>query len=181
MSRILVIDDEKSIRNTLREILQYEKYEVDDAADGPEGLKLLESNKYSAILCDIKMPKMDGIEVLEKIMQMTDTPVIMISGHGTIDTAVEAIKKGAFDYISKPLDLNRLLITIRNAMDKSILVDETKTLKKKINGVHEMIGESEEMIKVKDLIARVAPTDARVLITGESGTEKNLLQGGCMH
>ena len=175
MSRILVIDDEKSIRNTLREILSYEKYEVDDAADGPDGLKLIESNKYSAILCDIKMPKMDGIEVLEKILMMTDTPVIMISGHGTIDTAVEAIKKGAFDYISKPLDLNRLLITIRNAMDKSILVDETKILKKKINGVQEMIGESEEMLKVKDLIARVAPTDARVLITGESGTGKELV------
>ncbi|TRZ71065.1 MAG: sigma-54-dependent Fis family transcriptional regulator, partial [Bacteroidetes bacterium] len=175
MSRILVIDDEKSIRNTLREILQYEKYEVDDAADGPDGLKLLESNKYSAILCDIKMPKMDGIEVLEKILLVTDTPVIMISGHGTIDTAVEAIKKGAFDYISKPLDLNRLLITIRNAMDKSILVDETKILKKKINGVHEMIGESEEMLKVKDLIAKVASTDARVLITGESGTGKELV------
>ena len=175
MSRILVIDDEKSIRNTLHEILQYEKYEVDDAEDGPDGLKLLESNKYNAILCDIKMPKMDGIEVLEKIMLMTDTPVIMISGHGTIDTAVEAIKKGAFDYISKPLDLNRLLITIRNAMDKSILVDETKILKKKINGVHEMIGESEEMLKVKDLIAKVAPTDARVLITGESGTGKELV------
>ncbi len=175
MSRILVIDDEKSIRNTLHEILQYEKYEVDTAEDGPEGLKLLESNKYNAILCDIKMPKMDGIEVLEKIMLMTDTPVIMISGHGTIDTAVESIKKGAFDYISKPLDLNRLLITIRNAMDKSSLVDETKTLKKKINGVHEMIGESEAMLKVKDLIAKVAPTDARVLITGESGTGKELV------
>jgi DNA-binding NtrC family response regulator len=175
MSRILVIDDEKSIRNTLHEILQYEKYEVDGAEDGPEGLKFLESNKYSAILCDIKMPKMDGIEVLEKIMLMTDTPVIMISGHGTIDTAVEAIKKGAFDYISKPLDLNRLLITIRNAMDKSSLVDETKILKKKINGVHEMIGESEEMLKINDLIAKVAPTDARVLITGESGTGKELV------
>jgi two-component system nitrogen regulation response regulator NtrX len=175
MSRILVIDDEKSIRNTLHEILQYEKYEVDEAEDGPEGLKLLESNKYNAILCDIKMPKMDGIEVLEKIMLMTDTPVIMISGHGTIDTAVEAIKKGAFDYISKPLDLNRLLITIRNAMDKSSLVDETKILKKKISGVHEMIGESEEMLKIKDLIGKVAPTDARVLITGENGTGKELV------
>jgi DNA-binding NtrC family response regulator len=175
MSRILVIDDEKSIRNTLREILQYEKYEVDDAEDGPEGLRLLESNKYNAILCDIKMPKMDGIEVLEKIMGMADTPVIMISGHGTIDTAVEAIKKGAFDYISKPLDLNRLLITIRNAMDKSSLVDETKILRKKISGITEMIGESEEMLKVKELIAKVAPTDARVLITGENGTGKELV------
>jgi DNA-binding NtrC family response regulator len=175
MSRILVIDDEKSIRNTLREILQYEKYEVEDAANGPDGLKLMESNKYNAILCDIKMPGMDGIEVLEKVQLMTDTPVIMISGHGTIDTAVEAIKKGAFDYISKPLDLNRLLITIRNAMEKSILVDEAKVLKRKINGVNEMIGESEEMHKVKDLIAKVAPTDARVLITGESGTGKELV------
>lgn len=175
MSKILVIDDERSIRNTLREILQYEKYEVDEAADGPDGLKLLESNKYNTILCDIKMPKMDGIEVLEKILLLTDTPVIMISGHGNIDTAVEAIKKGAFDYISKPLDLNRLLITIRNAMDKSILVDETKLLRRKISGVQEIIGESEEILRVKDLIAKVAPTDARVLITGESGTGKELV------
>lgn len=175
MPRILVIDDEKSIRNTLREILQYEKYEVDDVANGPDGLRFLESNKYNAILCDIKMPGMDGIEVLEKILLMVDTPVIMISGHGTIDTAVEAIKKGAFDYISKPLDLNRLLITIRNALEKSNLVNETKVLKRKINGVHEMIGESEAMHKVKDLIAKVAPTDARVLITGESGTGKELV------
>jgi len=175
MSRILIIDDEKSIRNTLREILQYEKYEIDDAEDGPDGLKLLESNRYNAILCDIKMPKMDGIEVLEKILLMTDTPVIMISGHGTIDTAVEAIKKGAFDFISKPLDLNRLLITIRNALEKSNLVDETKTLKRKIHGVLDMIGESEEMLRVKDLIAKVAPTDARVLINGENGTGKELV------
>ncbi|MGA3014708.1 MAG: sigma-54 dependent transcriptional regulator [Bacteroidales bacterium] len=175
MSKILVIDDEKSIRNTLREILQYEKYEVDEAADGPDGLKLLESNKYNTILCDIKMPKMDGIEVLEKILLSTDTPVIMISGHGNIDTAVEAIKKGAFDYISKPLDLNRLLITIRNAMDKSLLVDETKILRRKISGVQEIIGESEEILRVKDIIAKVAPTDARVLITGESGTGKELV------
>lgn len=175
MSKILIIDDERSIRNTLREILQYEEYEVDDAADGPDGLKLLESHKYNTILCDIKMPKMDGIEVLEKILLMSDTPVIMISGHGTIDTAVEAIKKGAFDYISKPLDLNRLLITIRNAMDKSILVDETKILKRKISGVQEIIGESEEILRMKDLIAKVAPSDARVLIMGESGTGKELV------
>jgi two-component system, NtrC family, nitrogen regulation response regulator NtrX len=175
MSRILVIDDERSIRNTLREILSYEKYEIDDAADGPEGLALLETNRYNAILCDIKMPKMDGIEVLEKILLKTEAPVIMISGHGTIDTAVEAIKKGAFDYISKPVDLNRLLITLRNAIDKYSLVDETRNLKMKINGVHEMIGESVEMKKVKDLIAKVAPTDARVLITGENGTGKELV------
>jgi two-component system nitrogen regulation response regulator NtrX len=175
MPRILVIDDEKSIRNTLREILQYEKYEVDDAGDGPNGLRMIDTNRYNAILCDIKMPQMDGLEVLEKILMKTDTPVIMISGHGNIDTAVEAIKKGAFDFIAKPLDLNRLLITVRNALEKSKLVDEAKQLKNRINGVHEIIGESEEILKVKDLIAKVAPTDARVLITGESGTGKELV------
>ncbi len=175
MSRILVIDDEKSIRNTLREILAYEKYEVTDAADGMEGLRLIDENKFDVVLCDIKMPKMDGIEVLEQIMKKSDTPVIMISGHGNIETAVEAIKKGAYDYISKPLDLNRLLVTIRNAMDKSLLVHETKILKRKISGVYDMIGESESMNHVKALITKVAPTDARVLITGENGTGKELV------
>jgi len=175
MHKILVIDDEKSIRNTLLEILRYEKYEVDEAADGPDGLKLLETNKYNTILCDIKMPKMDGNEVLEKIQMITDCPVIMISGHGTIDTAVESIKKGAFDYISKPLDLNRLLITVRNAINKSLLVDETKKLNDKINGNHEMIGDSIEFVKLIKLIEKVAPTDARVLVTGESGTGKELV------
>lgn len=175
MSKILVIDDEKSIRNTLREILAYEKYEVTDAPDGIEGLKLVDENKFDVILCDIKMPRMDGIEVLEAVMKKTDTPVIMISGHGTIETAVEAIKKGAYDYIAKPLDLNRLLVTIRNAMDKSMLVHETKSLKRKISGVYDMIGESESIFHVKALINKVAPTDARVLITGENGTGKELV------
>jgi DNA-binding NtrC family response regulator len=175
MPKILVIDDEKSIRSTLREILEYEKFQVDDAPDGIEGLKLVGAARYDVILCDIKMPKMDGLEVLEKILQVTDAPVIMISGHGTIDTAVEAIKKGAFDYIEKPLKLNRLLVTIRNAVDKGHLVTETKALKKKIGGVTEIIGESDAILQVKELIGRVAPTDARVLITGDNGTGKELV------
>jgi two-component system, NtrC family, nitrogen regulation response regulator NtrX len=175
MSKILVIDDERSIRNTLREILEYEKFEVDDAFDGIEGLKLINAGKYDAILCDIKMPKMDGIEVLDQVLKISDTPMIMISGHGTIDTAVEAIKKGAYDYISKPIDLNRLLVSIRNALERKNLVDETKILKRKINGTLEMIGESEAMKNLKELISKVAPTDARVLVTGENGTGKELV------
>jgi two-component system nitrogen regulation response regulator NtrX len=175
MFSILVIDDEKSIRNTLREILEYEKFSVDEAATGMEGLTLVGNNRYDVILCDIKMPKMDGIEVLEQALKITDTPVIMISGHGTIDTAVEAIKKGAYDYIAKPLDLNRLLVSIRNAMEKISLLDETKLLKKKISGTQEMIGESEAIRQVRELIRKVAPTDARVLITGENGTGKELV------
>jgi two-component system, NtrC family, nitrogen regulation response regulator NtrX len=175
MIKILVIDDEKSIRNTLLEILEYEKYSVDVAADGIEGLKLVNAAKYDVILCDIKMPKMDGIEVLENIMKITDTPVIMISGHGTIETAVEAIKKGAYDFIAKPLDLNRLLVTIRNAMERASLLDETKILKRKIRGTHEIVGESESIVHVKELIKKVASTDARVLITGENGTGKELV------
>ena len=175
MAKILVIDDEKSIRNALRDILEYEKYSVDDAADGLEGIELVKKNQYDAILCDIKMPKMDGIEVLEKIMTLSDTPVVMISGHGNIETAVEAIKKGAFDFISKPLDLNRLLITVRNALDKGHLVNETKTLKKKVSKTWDMIGESPAIMQIKELIERVAATDARVLITGENGTGKELV------
>jgi two-component system, NtrC family, nitrogen regulation response regulator NtrX len=175
MTKILVIDDEKSIRNTLLEILEYEKYSVDTAADGVEGLKLVNTNKYDVILCDIKMPKMDGIEVLENIMKITDTPVIMISGHGTIETAVEAIKKGAYDFISKPLDLNRLLVTIRNAMERSSLLDETKILKRRIRGTHDIVGESEAIRHVKELIKKVAATDARVMITGGNGTGKELV------
>jgi two-component system, NtrC family, nitrogen regulation response regulator NtrX len=175
MSKILVIDDERSIRNTLREILEYEKFEVEDASDGMEGLKMISTGKYDAILCDIKMPKMDGIEVLEQVLKISDTPVIMISGHGTIDTAVEAIKKGAYDYISKPLDLNRLLVSIRNALERKTLVDETKILKRKISGTLEMIGESEAIKNLKELISKVAPTDARVLVTGENGTGKELV------
>jgi len=175
MSRILVIDDEKSIRNTLREILEYEKYTVDDAADGATGLLMVKEHKYDAILCDIKMPNMDGIEVLTQIYEMTDTPVIMISGHGTIDTAVEAIKKGAYDYISKPLDLNRLLITLRNARDRTTLIDETRLLKRRIGANYEMIGTSEPMQQIRSMIEKVAPTEARVLITGENGTGKELV------
>ncbi len=176
MSKILVIDDEKSIRNTLKEILSYEKYDVHEAPDGMEGIKMAEKDKYDVILCDIKMPKMDGLETLEKLQEKNaDVPVVMISGHGTIDTAVEALKKGAFDYISKPLDLNRMLITIRNAMERNSLITETKVLKRKIFKTSEMIGESEGIKKVKEMIERVAPTEARVLITGENGTGKELV------
>jgi DNA-binding NtrC family response regulator len=175
MPRILVIDDERSIRNTLREILEYEKFDVDDAADGTAGLNLVKANRYDAILCDIKMPGIDGIEVLTKITELTDTPVIMISGHGTIDTAVEAIKRGAYDYIAKPLDLNRLLVTLRNARDKVNLIDEARMLRRRIGASYEMIGESEAMGQIRSMIARVAPTEARVLITGENGTGKELV------
>lgn len=176
MAKILIIDDEKSIRKTLREILEYEKYQVDEAADGIEGLSLIQKEKYDIILCDIKMPKMDGIEVLDKVMQMSiDTPVVMVSGHGNIETAVEAVKKGAFDFIAKPLDLNRLLVTIRNAMDKLVLVKETKVLKKKVSKTFDMIGESKAIGQIKEMIERVAPTDARVLVTGENGSGKELV------
>lgn len=175
MSKILVVDDERSIRNTLREILEYEKYEVSDAETGMAALELLKQYDFDVILLDIKMPQMDGMEVLEHILKDNDTPVIMISGHGTIETAVEAIKKGAFDYIAKPLDLNRLLVTIRNALDKSRLITETKVLKKKVSKKYEMIGESPAMLGILDMIDRVAPTHARVLITGENGTGKELV------
>lgn len=176
MSKILVIDDERSIRNTLKDILEYEKYDVDLAEDGKKGLEMIKSTEYQIILCDIKMPGMDGIEVLEKLQVMApDTPVVMISGHGNIDTAVESIKKGAYDFIEKPLDLNRLLITIRNAMDKSTLVNETKILKKKVSKKYEIIGESSAIKKVIGMADRVAPTDARVLITGPNGTGKELI------
>ncbi len=176
MSHILVIDDEKSIRNTLREVLVYENHSVDLASDGEEGIELFKANKYDIVLCDIKMPKMDGIEVIEHIFEISnDVPVVMISGHGNIDTAVEAIKKGAFDFIEKPLDLNRLLITMRNALDKSNLITETKVLKKKVSKTWDMVGNSPSIIKVKEMIERVAPTDARVLITGSNGTGKELV------
>ena len=176
MSKILVIDDERSIRNTLKDILEYEKYEVDLAEDGKMGLEMVKQTEYDIVLCDIKMPGMDGIEVLEKMIPLApDTPVVMISGHGNIDTAVESIKKGAYDFIEKPLDLNRLLITIRNAMDKSTLVNETKILKKKVSKKFEIIGESPAIKKVIEMADRVAPTDARVLITGANGTGKELV------
>lgn len=176
MAKILVIDDERSIRSTLKEILEYEKYEVDLASSGLEGLEMFSANTYDIILCDIKMPEMDGMEVIEKIFEQgSDAPVIMISGHGNIDNAVQAIKRGAYDFIEKPLDLNRLLITIRNAMDKSSLITETKVLKKKVSKTGEMIGSSSSIVKVKEMIERVAPTEARVLITGNNGTGKELV------
>lgn len=176
MARLLVIDDERSIRNTLKEILEYEKHTVEVAEDGTDGLEKIKDGKFEAIFCDIKMPRMDGIEVLEKLVeQIPDTPVIMISGHGNIDTAVESIKKGAFDFIEKPLDLNRLLITLRNALDRSQLITETRVLKRKVNKTFDMVGESEPIVKVKDMIEKVAPTDARVLITGSNGTGKELV------
>jgi two-component system nitrogen regulation response regulator NtrX len=176
MSKILVIDDEKSIRNTLKEVLEYEHHQIDIAEDGPSGIELFSANAYDVVLCDIKMSKMDGIEVLQKISETSpDIPVIMISGHGNIDTAVEAIKKGAYDFLEKPLDLNRLLITIRNAMDKSRLITQTQVLKNKVSKMYEIVGESTAIKMVKEMIDRVAPTEARVLITGSNGTGKELV------
>ena len=175
MAKILVVDDDRAIRSTLKEILEYEKYIVTDAPDGMEALELVKNEQFEVILLDIKMPRMDGLEVLEEIMKISDTPVVMISGHGTIETAVEAIKKGAYDYIAKPLDLNRLLITIRNALDKSLLVNEAKMLRRKVYKQYEMIGESPAINHIKEMIDRVAPTDARVLITGDNGTGKELV------
>lgn len=176
MSNILIIDDEKAIRKTLSEILSYEGYKIDEAGDGEEGFRKFREKEYDVILCDIKMPKMDGIEFLEKAKEANpDLPIIMISGHGTIETAVEAVKKGAYDYISKPPDLNRLLITIRNAMDKTSLVAETKVLKRRVSKVQDMIGESRPIHKIRETIDKVAPTDARILITGENGVGKELV------
>jgi DNA-binding NtrC family response regulator len=176
MANILIIDDEKSIRKTLTEILSYEGYKIDEAGDGEEGLKKFSEKTYDVVLCDIKMPKLDGIEFLDKSKMINpDIPVIMISGHGNLDTAVEAVKKGAFDYISKPPDLNRLLITLRNALDKQSLVTETKVLKRKVGKALEMIGDSGPLNKIKDTIEKVAPTEARVLITGDNGVGKELV------
>ncbi len=176
MADILIIDDEKAIRKTLIEILSYEGYKIDEASDGEEGLLKFKKKTYDLVLCDIKMPKLDGIEFLQKVSTINpDVPVIMISGHGNIETAVEAVKLGAFDFISKPPDLNRLLITIRNALDKTILVQETKILKRKVNKVQEMIGNSNSILNIKNTIDKVAPTDARVMITGGNGTGKELV------
>jgi len=178
MAKILIVDDETSIRKTLCEILEFEKYDVDQAADGLECLVKLKKDTYDVIIMDIKMPKMDGMEALERIQLLVpDTPVVMISGHATIDTAVDAVKKGAFDFISKPPDLNRLLITIRNAMDKAVLVSETKVLKHKVSKykTQKIIGDSAGISKITETIDRVAPTDARVLITGDNGTGKELV------
>lgn len=176
MYKILVIDDEKSIRNTLKDILGFEGYQVEIAENGIVGVELVKSADFDIILCDIKMPDMDGIEALEQIMKLKpESTVVMISGHGTIDTAVEAIKKGAFDFIEKPLDLNRLLITLRNACDKTALVKETKFLKQKVSRKFEIIGESPAIRKVLEMCDRVAPTEAKVLITGANGTGKELI------
>jgi DNA-binding NtrC family response regulator len=176
MANILIIDDEKAIRKTLIEILAFEGHKIEEAADGEEGLKKFTEKSFDVVLCDIKMPKMDGIEFLEKAKQHNaDIPIIMISGHGNIDTAVDAVKKGAYDYISKPPDLNRLLITIRNASEKQDLVTETKVLKRKISKVQEIVGDSPEILSIKNTIDKVAPTDARVLITGENGSGKELV------
>ncbi len=173
---ILIVDDEKAIRNSLKDILGMEGFKVDEAADGADAMKKIAENNYDCILCDIKMPKADGIEVLQKTIETKpDIPFIVISGHGDIDTAVDAVKKGAYDYISKPPDLNRLLITIRNAMDKTSLVAETKQLRKRVSKATEMYGDSAGMNKIKETIEKVAPTDARVLITGENGAGKELV------
>ena len=176
MARILIIDDEKAIRKTLSEILTYEGYKIEEAADGEEGLRKFSATTFDIVLCDIKMPKMDGIEFLEKAKAVNpDVPVVVISGHGNIDTAVEAVKKGAFDYISKPPDLNRLLITLRNAKDRQALATETRVLKRRVSRVQEMVGDSEPIRLIKSTIEKVAPTDARVLITGENGVGKELV------
>ena len=176
MAEILIIDDEKAIRKALMEILSAEGYKTEEAGDGEEGLKKFREKSYDVVLCDIKMPKLDGIEFLLKASEANaDVPVIMISGHGNIETAVDAVKKGAFDYISKPPDLNRMLITIRNAMDRSSLVTETKVLKRRVNRVQEMIGESSPIKKIKETIEKVAPTDARIMITGDNGVGKELV------
>ncbi|RZK26213.1 MAG: sigma-54-dependent Fis family transcriptional regulator, partial [Hymenobacter sp.] len=174
MPRILIIDDEKAIRHTLKEILEFESYTVDQAEDGPAGLDLLIQQKYDVVLCDIKMPKMDGMEVLERAQKLApDAAFIMVSAHGNIEMAVDATKKGAFDFLPKPPDLNRLLVTVRNALDRSKLVTETKTLKKKLATAgkigSEMIGTSTTLGAVRKAIEKVAPTDARVLITGPNG------------
>ncbi len=176
MARILVIDDERSIRNTMKDILEFEKHKVVLAENGKVGLNTALNESFDLIFSDIKMPEMDGIEFLEQLRsENTDTPVVMISGHGNIDTAVECIKKGAFDFIEKPIDLNRLLVTVRNAIEKGSLVTETKKLKRKVSSKNQMIGESEGINRVREMIEKVAPTDARVLITGANGTGKEVV------
>jgi len=176
MPKILIIDDEKAIRRTIKEILEFEKYNVDEAEDGQQGLDMALKGNYDVILSDIKMPKLDGTELLNKLMAHgTESSLIMMSGHGNIETAVDAVKKGAYDYLAKPIDLNRLLVTIRNAMDKTTLVTETKILKKKIGKSYEMIGDSKALNNIREMIEKVAPTDARVLITGSNGSGKELV------
>lgn len=176
MTKILIIDDERAIRSTLKDIIEYEGFQVLEAQDGPEGLEIIRKGRVDLVLCDIKMPKMDGMEVLAEIQKSNaDLPVIMISGHGTVETAVEATRLGAYDFIAKPPDLNRLLITIRNALERGNLVTETKILKQKISKTQEILGDSSAIQNIRDTIDRVAPTDARVLVTGENGTGKELV------
>lgn len=176
MAKILVIDDEKSIRNSMKDILSFEGHDVVLAENGMEGLVAVKTEKPEVVFCDIKMPKMEGIEVLQRIREFTtEIPVIMISGHGTIETAIEAIKKGAYDFIEKPLDLNRILITIKNATDKNRLVQETMTLKTKVSKKYEMIGSSQALEHIRTMIDKVAVSDARVLITGPNGCGKELV------
>ncbi|MDB5253790.1 MAG: Fis family transcriptional regulator [Flaviaesturariibacter sp.] len=173
---ILLIDDERAIRKTLGEILSFEGYTIEEASDGEEGLAMYQKKIYDVVLCDIKMPKLDGLEFLQKAMEHNpDVPIIMISGHGTIETAVEAVKKGAYDFIQKPPDLNRLLVTIRNAKERNSLVSETKTLRRRVNKVQEMIGESDPIKRIKETIDKVAPTEARILVTGDNGVGKELV------
>jgi DNA-binding NtrC family response regulator len=176
MSNILIIDDERAIRKTLGEILGFEGYKIEEAADGEEGLGKFRQKMFDVVLCDIKMPKLDGLEFLEKARALNpDVPIIMVSGHGNIDTAVEAVKKGAYDYISKPPDLNRLLITLRNALDKTNLVKETKVLRRKVSQPQQIIGSGNALSRIKETIEKVAPTEARILITGENGVGKELV------
>lgn len=176
MAKILVIDDEKAIRRSIREILEFEKHQVEEAEDGQMGLNMALKNNYDIILSDIKMPKIDGTELLQKLMESHfNCAVIMMSGHGTIETAVDAVKKGAYDYLAKPIDLNRMLVSVRNAMEKNELVTETKVLKKKITKSTDMIGNSGAIKAIKDIIDKVAPTDAKVLITGSNGSGKELV------
>jgi two-component system nitrogen regulation response regulator NtrX len=175
MAKILVIDDERSIRNALKDILEFENHIVVGAEDGIKALEMMKEEKYDLVFCDIKMPQMDGIEVLDKVKELYDMPMVMISGHGNIETAVECIKKGAFDFIEKPIDLNRLLVCVRNGLQHKSLVTETKTLKKQVAKTNQMIGDSPAMNHLREIIARVAPTDARVLVTGENGTGKEVV------
>ena len=176
MAKILIIDDEKNIRKSLKEILEYEKFSIDEAEDGSTGSQLALSGNYDLILCDIKMPKMDGLEFLSVCAEKgLESPIVMMSGHGTIETAVEAVKKGAYDFLSKPIDLNRLLVTVRNAIERKTLVLETKTLKKKVSRTFDIVGESRSIQAVKEMIEKVAPTEARVLITGSNGSGKELV------
>ena len=176
MAKILVIDDERSIRNTLKEILEFEQHKVELAEDGKKGLEMAKSMNYDIIFSDIKMPEIDGMDLLHALINDgIETPIVMISGHGNIETAVEAIKIGAFDFIEKPIDLNRLLVTVKNALDKKNLVTTTKTLKKKVDNKYQMIGQSPAIEHLRDMINRIAPTDARVLITGENGTGKEVV------